>query len=127
MIVMGFAGKSLGSIFECEQHFDLVVRLDENTLRDLSNHQNLYVDTPSGEKVPLRELAEIKYTKAAPKLSRDDTKRRIVVGINVRSRDLQSVVDDVQKLIDKNIQLPVGYTIDYGGQFENLQRAKDRL
>ncbi|HBC05201.1 MAG TPA: hypothetical protein DC015_13655, partial [Aequorivita sp.] len=75
--------------------------------------QNLYVDTPSGEKVPLRELAEIKYTKGAAKISRDDTKRRIVVGINVRSRDLQSVVDDVQKLIDENIQLPVGYTIDY--------------
>lgn len=127
MIAMGFAGKSLGSIFEGEKRFDLVVRLDENNRRDLSNLQNLYVDTPSGEKVPLRELAEIKYTKGAAKISRDDTKRRIVVGINVRSRDLQSVVDDVQKLIDKNIQLPVGYTIDYGGQFENLQSAKDRL
>ncbi|OAD90289.1 multidrug transporter AcrB [Aequorivita soesokkakensis] len=127
MIAMGFAGKSLGSIFEGEKRFDLVVRLDENNRRDLSNLQNLYVDTPSGEKVPLRELAEIKYTKGAAKISRDDTKRRIVVGINVRSRDLQSVVDDVQKLIDENIQLPVGYTIDYGGQFENLQSAKTRL
>ncbi|CAM3370520.1 CusA/CzcA family heavy metal efflux RND transporter [Aequorivita lipolytica] len=127
MIAMGFAGKSLGSIFEGEKRFDLVVRLDENNRRDLSNLQNLYVDTPSGEKVPLRELAEIKYTKGAAKISRDDTKRRIVVGINVRSRDLQSVVDDVQKLIDENITLPVGYSIDYGGQFENLQSAKNRL
>lgn len=127
MIAMGFAGKSMGSIFEGEKRFDLVVRLDENNRRDLSNLQNLYVDTPSGEKVPLRELAEIKYTKGAAKISRDDTKRRIVVGINVRSRDLQSVVDDVQKLIDENIKLPVGYSIDYGGQFENLQSAKSRL
>lgn len=127
MIAMGFAGKSLGSIFEGEKRFDLVVRLDQDNRRNLSNLQNLYVDTPSGEKVPLRELAEIKYTNGAAKISRDDTKRRIVVGINVRSRDLQSVVDDVQKLIDENIQLPVGYTIDYGGQFENLQSAKDRL
>jgi cobalt-zinc-cadmium resistance protein CzcA len=127
MIAMGFAGKSLGSIFEGEKRFDLVVRLDENNRRDLSNLQNLYVDTPSGEKVPLRELAEIKYSKGAAQISRDDTKRRIVVGINVRSRDLQSVVDDVQELIDANIKLPVGYTIDYGGQFENLQSAKDRL
>lgn len=127
MIAMGFAGKSLGSIFEGEKRFDLVVRLDENNRRDLSNLQNLYVDTPSGEKVPLRELAEIKYTKGAAKISRDDTKRRIVVGINVRSRDLQSVVDDVQKLINENVKLPVGYTIDYGGQFENLQSAKSRL
>ncbi len=127
MISMGFAGKSLGSIFEGEKRFDLVVRLDENNRQNLSNLQNLYVDTPSGEKVPLRELAEIKYTKGAAKISRDDTKRRIVVGINVRNRDLQSVVDDVQKLIDENITLPVGYTIDYGGQFENLQSAKSRL
>lgn len=127
MIAMGFAGKSSGSIFEGEKRFDLVVRLNEDERRDLSNLQNLYVDTPSGEKVPLRELAEIKYTKGAAKISRDDTKRRIVVGINVRNRDLQSVVDDVQKLIDENIKLPVGYTIDYGGQFENLQSAKDRL
>lgn len=127
MIAMGFAGKSLGSIFEGEKRFDLVVRLDENNRRDLSSLQNLYVDTPSGEKIPLRELAEIKYSKGAAQISRDDTKRRIVVGINVRNRDLQSVVDDVQILIDDNIKLPVGYTIDYGGQFENLQSAKNRL
>ncbi|WGF91521.1 CusA/CzcA family heavy metal efflux RND transporter [Aequorivita marisscotiae] len=127
MIAMGFAGKSVGSIFEGEKRFDLVVRLDENHRRDLSNLQNMYVDTPSGEKVPLRELADIQYAKGAAQISRDDTKRRIVVGINVRSRDLQSVVDEVQKLIDDNIKLPVGYTIDYGGQFENLQSAKERL
>ena len=127
MISMGFAGKSLGSIFEGEKRFDLVVRLDENNRRDLSSLQNLYVDTPAGEKIPLSELAEIKYTKGAAKISRDDTKRRIVVGVNVRNRDLQSVVDDIQKLINENVNLPVGYTIDYGGQFENLQSAKDRL
>lgn len=127
MISMGFAGKSLGSIFEGEKRFDLVVRLDENNRRDLSNLQNLYVDIPAGGKVPLSELAEIKYSKGAAQISRDDTKRRIVVGVNVRSRDLQSVVDDVQKIIDDNLKLPAGYTIDYGGQFENLQSAKNRL
>ncbi|SDX08208.1 CusA/CzcA family heavy metal efflux RND transporter [Aequorivita viscosa] len=127
MISMGFAGKSLGSIFEGEKRFDLVVRLDENNRRDLSNLQNLYVDIPTGGKIPLSELAEIKYSKGAAQISRDDTKRRIVVGVNVRSRDLQSVVDDVQKIIDDNLKLPAGYTIDYGGQFENLQSAKNRL
>ena len=127
MISMGFAGKSLGSIFEGEKRFDLVVRLDENNRRDLSNLQNLYVDIPVGGKVPLSELAEIKYSIGAAQISRDDTKRRIVVGVNVRSRDLQSVVDDVQKIIDDNLKLPAGYTIDYGGQFENLQSAKNRL
>src|SRR5690554_4192918 len=127
MISMGFAGMKLGSVFENEKRFDLVLRLDENSRQDLDNLQNLFVDAPTGDKVPLRELAEITYSKGAAQISRDDTKRRIVVGINVRSRDLQSVVDDVQKLIDANVQLPVGYTIDYGGQFENLQSAKNRL
>ncbi len=127
MISMGFAGMNMGSVFENEKRFDLVLRLDENSRQDLSNLQNLYVDTPTGDKIPLRELAEITYSKGAAQISRDDTKRRIVVGINVRNRDLQSVVDDVQALIDTNVKLPVGYTIDYGGQFENLQSAKNRL
>ncbi len=127
MISMGFAGMITGSVFEGEKRFDLVVRLDENNRQDISNLQNLYVDTPTGEKIPLRELADIKYSKGAAQISRDQTKRRIVVGINVRNRDLQSVVDDVQELINTNVKLPVGYTIDYGGQFENLQSAKDRL
>jgi cobalt-zinc-cadmium resistance protein CzcA len=126
-IAMGFAGRSAGSVFEGEKRFDLVMRLEENLRSDISNLENLYVDTPSGDKIPLRELAEIQYSKGAAQISRDDTKRRIVVGVNVRNRDLQSVVDDVQKLIDENIKLPVGYTIDYGGQFENLQSAKQRL
>src|SRR5690554_7851938 len=127
MISMGFAGRSAGSVFEGEKRFDLVMRLEEGLRSDMSNLEDLYVDTPSGAKVPLREVAEISYTKGAAQISRDDTRRRIVVGINVRNRDLQSVVDDVQNLIDENVKLPVGYTIDYGGQFENLQSAKNRL
>ena len=127
MISMGFAGRSAGSVFEGEKRFDLVMRLEEGLRSDMSNLEDLYVDTPSGAKVPLREVAEISYTKGAAQISRDDTRRRIVVGINVRNRDLQSVVDDVQNLIDENVKLPVGYTIDYGGQFENLQSAKKRL
>ncbi|RKS53783.1 cobalt-zinc-cadmium resistance protein CzcA [Gillisia mitskevichiae] len=127
LISMGFAGTSLGSVFEGEKRFDLVLRLDEENRKDISNLENMYVDIPSGNKIPLRELARISYTKGAAKISRDDTKRRIVVGINVRNRDLQSVVDDVQNLIESKITLPVGYTITYGGQFENLQSAKERL
>ena len=126
-IAMGFAGRVAGSVFEGEKRFDLVMRLEEDYRNDISNLENLYVDTPSGDKVPLRELASITYSTGAAQISRDDTKRRIVVGINVRNRDLQSVVNDVQKLINENIKLPVGYTIDYGGQFENLQSAKQRL
>ena len=127
VISMGFAGANLGNVFEGEKRFDLTLRLDQDSRKDIDNIKNLYVDLPTGGKIPLSELALISYTKGAAKISRDDTKRRIVVGINVRNRDLQSVVTDVQKRIESNIKLPVGYTITYGGQFENLQSAKDRL
>ncbi|MBG50189.1 MAG: CusA/CzcA family heavy metal efflux RND transporter [Pseudozobellia sp.] len=127
MISMGFAGRIVGNMFEGEKMFDLVVRLDAEKRTGLNNLRNLYVDTPSGNKVPLSELADISYQKGAAKISRDNTRRRIVVGINVRDRDLQSVVDDVQTLIENNLELPTGYYITYGGQFENLQSAKSRL
>ncbi len=124
---MAFGGTSLGQIFEGEKRFDLVLRLDQAQRKDIDNIENLYVDLPNGGKIPLSEIADISYKKGAAKISRDDTKRRTVVGINVRNRDLQSVVDDVQKIINKDVKLPVGYTITYGGQFENLTSAKNRL
>ncbi|MFX0557990.1 CusA/CzcA family heavy metal efflux RND transporter [Maribacter sp. CXY002] len=127
MISMGFAGKVAGNIFEGEKNFDLVLRLDKAKRMDINNIKNLYIDLPNGGKIPLSELAEITLKKGAAKISRDDTRRRIVVGVNVRNRDLQSVVDDIQALINNNVKLPVGYTITYGGQFENLQSAKSRL
>ena len=127
VISMGFAGKTAGSVFEGEKRFDLVLRLKENNRKDIGSLENLYIDTPNGNKIPLSELADISYTTGPAQISRDDTKRRIVVGINVRNRDLQSVVNDVQNIIDSKLKLPVGYSITYGGQFENLQSAKDRL
>ncbi|MUU78589.1 CusA/CzcA family heavy metal efflux RND transporter [Winogradskyella endarachnes] len=127
LISMGFAGGTVGNVFEGEKRFDLVIRLDQKNRQNLESLQNLYIDTPSGTKIPLSELADIKYTTGPAKISRDDTKRRIVVGINVRNRDLQSVVDDVRAIIDNQLKLPVGYNITYGGQFENLQSAKARL
>ncbi|MDX1751987.1 MAG: CusA/CzcA family heavy metal efflux RND transporter [Salinimicrobium sediminis] len=127
VVSMAFGGKTVGNVFEGEKRFDLVVRLDTENRKDISDLQNLYVDLPEGGKIPLSEVAEITYRKSAAKISRDETKRRIVVGINVRNRDLQSVVDDVQKILDENLDLPPGYTISYGGQFENLQKASKRL
>ncbi|MET2985403.1 CusA/CzcA family heavy metal efflux RND transporter [Aureibaculum conchae] len=127
VISMGFAGEALGSVFEGEKRFDLVLRLDADYRKELENLRSLYVDIPSGQKIPLSELAEINYSKGPAKISRDDTKRRVVVGINVRNKDLQSVVDDVRAIIDQSLKLPAGYTITYGGQFENLQSAKARL
>ncbi len=127
MISMGFGGEKVGSVFEGEKRFDMVMRLDTQSRNSINDIKNLYVDTPKGIKVPLSELAEISYTKGPAQISRDDTKRRIVVGINVRNRDLQSVVDDARGLIETNIKLPPGYSITYGGQFENLQNATSRL
>ena len=124
---MAFAGKIVGNVFEGEKRFDLVVRMEESGRQGIDDLRNFYIDLPNGGKIPLMELAEIKIQKGAAKISRDDTKRRIVVGINVRERDLQSVVDDVRLILDKKLELPYGYSITYGGQFENLQSAKARL
>ena len=127
VITMGFSGETTGSVFEGEKRFDMVLRLQKNSRKDISNLKNLYVDTPSGEKVPLSELADITYQKGAAKISRDNTQRRIVVGVNVRNSDLQTVVDKIKKIVDDNVSLPPGYSITYGGQFENLQSATARL
>jgi cobalt-zinc-cadmium resistance protein CzcA len=127
MIALGFAGKTVGNVFEGEKRFDMVIRLDQTNRQDINDLKNLYVSTTTGEQIPLQELANIEYTEGPAKISRDNTNRRIVVGINVRNRDLQSVVTDIQKIVDTQIKLPAGYYVQYGGQFENLQSAKARL
>jgi cobalt-zinc-cadmium resistance protein CzcA len=127
MIALGFAGKTAGTVFEGEKRFDIVIRLDQSNRVDIDDLRNLYVNTPQGQQIPLQELAQIEYSTGPAKISRDNTHRRIVVGINVRNRDLQSVVDDIQKIVNDKIEFPSGYNVTYGGQFENLQSAKARL
>ncbi|MFC3813239.1 CusA/CzcA family heavy metal efflux RND transporter [Lacihabitans lacunae] len=127
IITLGFAGKSAGMVFEGEKQFDLVVRFDKEHHGDIQDIETATVQLPNGSQLPLSEFATISYTKARAKISRDNTKRRIVVGVNVRNRDLESVVKDVQQIIDSKVKLPTGYTVEYGGQFENLRTAKARL
>lgn len=127
MLTMNFAGLTAGSIFEGEKQFDLVVKYDASFRKDIENIKNSSFTLPNGSQIPLSELAEITYTKGPAKISRDDTKRRIVVGVNVRNRDLESVVKDVQTIINNEIKIPVGYSVTYGGQFENLRNARERL
>lgn len=127
LIALGFAGKTVGNVFEGEKRFDMVIRLNQNNRHDIEDVKNLYVSTPSGQQIPMQELATITYSEGPAKISRDNTNRRIVIGINVRNRDLQSVVKDIQKIVDKKIKLPAGYYVKYGGQFENLESAKARL
>ncbi len=127
LIALGFAGKTVGNVFEGEKRFDMVIRLNQNNRHDIEDVKNLYVSTPSGQQIPMQELATITYSEGPAKISRDNTNRRIVIGINVRNRDLQSVVKDIQKIVDTKIKLPAGYYVKYGGQFENLESAKARL
>ncbi len=127
VISMGFAGKIAGSVFEGERRFDLVVRYDPENRQSLDDIGNAFVSTGNGDQVPLAELADITYTSGPAKISRDNTKRRIVVSVNVRNRDLESVVDEISKLVEENVILPPGYTVSYGGQFENLRSARQRL
>lgn len=127
VISMGFAGLKAGEIFEGEKRFDLVIRYKNAYRQDIENLRNTFIPMPNGHQVPLREIADVRFDKGPAKISRDDTRRRIVVGVNVRERDLESVVEDVQLLIDKHLEIPAGYYITYGGQFENLRSARNRL
>lgn len=127
LIAMGFAGLPAGTVFEGEKQFDLVLRYDKDHHQNIDDIANASVQLPNGNSLPLREFATVEYTKGPAKISRDNTKRRVVVGVNVRNRDLESVVTDIQGILNQQLELPVGYTIEYGGQFENLRTAKQRL
>lgn len=127
LISAAFAGTTAGNIFEGEKRFDLVVRLAEDYRHNIDNVKNLLVTLPGGGLVPLSELAQVEYTKGPAKISRDNTHRRVVVSVNVRDRDLESVVKDIQKILDSKLKLPAGYYVEYGGQFENLRNAQNRL
>jgi len=122
-----FAGDVAGQVYEGERRYDLVLRLDSLHRAGLASLQDLYVDAPGGQKVPLDEVAQVSYHNAPIQVSRDDAKRRINIGINVRGRDVQSLVEDIQQKLNASLKLPAGYTLSYGGQFENLVQAKKRL
>jgi cobalt-zinc-cadmium resistance protein CzcA len=122
-----FAGEKASVIFEGEKRFDVVIRLAKEFRQDINNLKNLYIDLPSGAQVPLKEVADISYKPGPMQISRDNTYRRISVGVNVRGRDVKSMVEEIQQKLEKEVKLPPGYYVTYGGSFENLQRATDRL
>ncbi len=122
-----FAGQSAGMIFEGEKRFDLMVRLDNQNRKSIEDVRSLYVSTPTGMQVPLQQVAEVDLVIGPNQIQRDDAKRRITIGFNVRGRDVESMVKELQAKIDKNIQFAPGYYPTYGGTFENLQEARARL
>lgn len=127
IVQSAFAGGYAGIIFEGEKRFDLVVRLDEQNRTDINDIRNLYINLPNGSQIPLQELANIEYTPGPMQISRDNTNRRTYVGVNVRGRDVESLVNEIKTKLDANLDLPPGYFIRYGGAFENLERASDKL
>ena len=122
MIRTAYAGEVSGVVFENERRFDLVVRLDEEKVSDL-NLDRLFIRTSEGIQIPVSEFATIDLVEGPLQINRDATKRRIVIGVNVRDADIQQVVEQIHQTLEKNITLKPGYYFEYGGQFENLQNA----
>jgi heavy metal efflux system protein len=121
------AGQTTGLIFEQEKRFDLVVRLDATQRKSLEDVESLLIATPSGLQIPLSQLANVRIKNGPNQIQREDAKRRIVVGFNIKDRDVQSIVNELQQKVDKQLKFPTGYYVTYGGSFENLEKAKNRL
>ncbi|MDM1555399.1 CusA/CzcA family heavy metal efflux RND transporter [Chryseobacterium indologenes] len=127
VINTAFAGQSTGLVFEGEKRFDMVVRLNASDRKNINDIQNLLVPTPAGNQIPLNQLATVDVVEGPNQIQRENAQRRIVVGFNIKDRDVQSIVEELQQKVDKQIKLPAGYSITYGGSFENLNNAKQRL
>lgn len=122
IIRTAYAGEAAGVVFENERRFDLVLRLDNDKVKDL-NLDRLFVRTSENIQLPVSEVASISLVNGPLQINRDATKRRIVIGVNVRNADIQQVVSKIQSVLDTHIKLKPGYYFEYGGQFENLQNA----
>ena len=126
IIRTAYAGEASGVVFENERRFELVVRLDQEKVADF-NLDKLFVRTSEGIQIPVSEVVSIDLVNGPLQINRDATKRRIVIGVNVRNADIQQVVANIQKTLDQNVKLKPGYYFEYGGQFENLQNAINTL
>lgn len=126
IVEASFAGAKAGTIFQGERRFDLVVRLDSIHGADL-NFEDLLINTPDGRVIPISEIANLIQDKGPLQISREDTKCRVTIGINVRNRDVESLVEEIQDKLAADLNLAPGYYVTYGGQFENLKEAKARL
>ncbi|HOZ75434.1 MAG TPA: CusA/CzcA family heavy metal efflux RND transporter [Flavobacterium sp.] len=127
IIRASFAGQSAGKIYEESRRFDVVVRLEKDSRSGLDDVSNLFIPLPNGQQVPLSQVATIAYEQGPVQVSRENGKRRITVGLNVRGRDVKSVVGEIQQKLESGFNLPAGYYVTYGGQFENLVEANKRL
>ena len=127
VIKTAFAGQAAGMVFEGEKRFDLVVRLEKESRTDIDHVKSLFIALPNGGQIPLDQVAEINYTAGPNQIQREKARRRIIVGFNVRDRDVESIVNEIKTKIEAQIKFDEGYHVTYGGQFENLEKAKSRL
>lgn len=127
IINAAFAGQISGVVYEGEKRFDLVVRLKNERRRNLSDVQQLLIPTPQGTQIPLSAVANVQIEEGPNQIQRENSQRRIIVGFNVRGRDVQSVVHELQEKVQQQVKFPSGYYVTYGGAFENLVEAKARL
>lgn len=126
-VSVNLGGETVSQVYEDKKSFNLVVRAADSDRGSMERIKDLMIDTPDGGKIPLTEVAEVKSTTGPNTINRENVKRKIVVSANASGRDLRSVVNDIQARIDKNIKLPEGYHIEYGGQFESEQSASRTL
>jgi cobalt-zinc-cadmium resistance protein CzcA len=122
-----FAGSQAGVVYDEEKRFALVVRLDKDYRQSIEDVRSISVALPQGGQIPFEQIADISIKSGPAQVSRENTKRRITIGFNVRNRDIESVISEVSSQIDRTVQLPTGYYVSYGGQFMNLEAAKKRL
>lgn len=122
-----FAGQQAGMLFEGEKRFDMVVRLDASHRLNLNQIRQLLIPTATGNQIPLSQLASVDIVEGPNQIQRENAQRRIVIGFNINGRDVQSIVEELKTKVEQHIKLPPGYTISYGGSFENLNNAKQRL
>jgi Cu/Ag efflux pump CusA len=126
-IETSLAGTTVGRVFDRGVAFDLVVKLDASAAGDFERLAALPIHTPTGEAIPIREVADVRREMGANMILRENVQRRIVVSCNVAGRDLGSVVRDIQAAVAAQVAMPVGYRVEYGGQFESQQSASERL
>lgn len=124
---VAFAGEKVSEVFEGNRSFDLVVRYDAANRGSMDNIRNALIDTKDGKKAPLYYVADVVSTSGPNTINRENVQRKIVVSANVAGRDLESVVNDIKTKINQNIQLPEGYRVEYGGQFESAEKASQML
>lgn len=121
------AGETVSQVYESGKSFNLVVRVDEDDRKTMERIEDMMIDTADGQRIPLAEVADVVSAKGPNTINRENVKRKIVVSANTSGRDLRSVVNDIQDRIEREIKLPEGYHIEYGGQFESEQAASRTL